>query len=64
MMTRNFKQTVQQFITKDKAYSFMKNIKGTPAYFKTFLHEVLAMVKQVGIPTLLLTLSCVDLRWN
>ena len=26
--------------------------------------EVLAMVKQLGLPTFFMTLSCVDLRWN
>ena len=39
-------------------------VKGTPAYWKKFLYEVLAMVKQLGIPTFFLTLSCADLRWN
>ena len=42
----------------------MSSVKGTPAYWKQFLHEVLAMVKQLGIPTYFLTLSCGDLRWN
>ena len=28
------------------------------------LHEVLAMVKQLGLPTFFMTLSCADLRWN
>ena len=36
----------------------------TPAYWKRFLFDVLAMVKQLGIPTFFLTLSCADLRWN
>ena len=42
----------------------MNSIKGTPAYWKKFLHEVLAMVKQLGLPTFFMTLSCADLRWN
>ena len=63
-LSKNFKKTVNQFIARDKAYSFMNAIKGTPAYWKKFLHEVLAMVKQLGIPTFFLTLSCADLRWN
>ena len=42
----------------------MSSIKGTPAYWKKFLHQVLAMVKQLGTPTFFLTLSCADLRWN
>ena len=42
----------------------MNNLKGTPAYWKRFLLEVLAMVKQLGLPTYFMTLSCADLRWN
>ena len=51
MLSRNFKQRVQEFIAKDKTFSFMSSIKGAPAYWKKFLHQVLAMVKQSGIPT-------------
>ena len=64
MLSKNFKQRVQEFIAKDKAFSFMSSIKGTPGYWKKFLHQVLAMVKQLGTPTFFLTLSCADLRWN
>ena len=42
----------------------MSSIKGTPAYWKKILHQVLAMVKQLGTPTFFLTYSCADLRWN
>ena len=63
-LIKNFKATIQQFIAQDKAYSFMSSIKGTPAYWKKFLFEVLAMVKQLGIPTFFMNLSCADLRWN
>ena len=42
----------------------MNTIKGTPDYWKRFLYEFLAMVKQLGIPTFLMTLSCADLHWN
>ena len=49
MLSRNFKQTLQRFIAKDKAYSFLKSTRGAPAYWKKFLLEVLAMVKQLGI---------------
>ena len=40
----------------------MSLIKGIPAYWKKFLHQVLAMVKQLGTPTP--TFSCADLRQN
>ena len=58
-LSKNFKATIQQFIAQDKAYSFMSSIKDTPAW-KNFLFEVLAMVKQLGIPTFFMTLSCAD----
>ena len=64
MLSNNFSETVQALVAKDKAYRFMNSIKGTPAYWKKFLHEVLAMVKQLGLPTFFMTLSCADLRWN
>ena len=64
MLSNNFSDSVKSFIAKDQAYSFMGPIKGTPAYWKIFLSEVLAMVKQLGLPTFFMTLSCADLRWN
>ena len=42
-LSKNFKQIVQEFIAKDKAFSFMSSIKGTSAYWKNFLHQFLAM---------------------
>ena len=64
MLSQNFKETVKSFVANDKAFSFMSTIKGTPAYWKKFLFQVLAMVKQLGLPTYFMTLSCADLRWN
>ena len=51
MLSRNFKESVKSFVAKDEAYNSMNTIKGTPAYWKRFLFEVLAMVKQLGLPT-------------
>ena len=44
----NFKGTIERFVAKDNAFSFMNSVKGTPAYWKQFLYDVLAMVKQLG----------------
>ena len=63
-LKKNFKSTVRSFISEDKGYMFMKSVKGTPAYWKQFLYDVLAMVRQLGLPTLFFTLSCADLRWK
>ena len=64
MLTGDFKEKVREFIATDQAFSFMSCIKGTPAYWIKFIFDVLAMVKQLGMPTFFLTLSCADLRWN
>ena len=64
MLSGNFQETVKSFIARDEGYNFMNTIKGTPAYWKRFLFEVLGMVKQLGLPTFFMTLSCADLRWN
>ena len=64
MLSNNFSDTVKSFIAKDEGFNFMNSVKGTPAYWKKFLFEVLAMVKQLGLPTFFMTLSCADLRWN
>ena len=64
MLSNNFSETVKSFIAKDDGFNFMNSVKGTPAYWKKFLFEVLAMVKQLGLPTFFMTLSCADLGWN
>ena len=63
-ISQNFKETISGLIANDDAYNFMNQLKGTPAYWKRFLFEVLAIVKQLGLPTYFMTLSCADLRWN
>ena len=60
----NFKGRIERFVARDNAFSCMSSAKGTPAYWKQFLFDVLAMVKQLGIPTYFLTLSCGDLTWE
>ena len=64
MLSSNFKDKVKDFIASDQAFTFMNSIKGAPAYCKKFLFDVLAMVKQLGCPTFLMTLPSADLRWN
>ena len=64
MLCSNFKEKVKDFIASDQAFTFMSGIKGTPAYWKKFLFDVLAMVRQLGCPTFFMTLSSADLRWN
>ena len=64
MLTSDFTEIVNDSVSSDKAFTVMNGIKGTPAYQQKFLFDVLAMVKQLGVPTLFTTLSYADLRWN
>ena len=63
-LNNNFKETLRGLVCEDKGYSFLKAIKGSAAYWKTLLYDVLAMVKQKGLPTFFYSLSCADLRWS
>ena len=45
-----------QYVLKDKAYSFMKNIRGSPPYYQHTFYDFLAMIRQLGTPTWFLTL--------
>ena len=57
-------QTVlNQYVRKDRAYSFMKNIRGSPPYYQRTFYDLLAMIRQLGTPTWFFTLSAADLKW-
>ena len=47
----------------ENSYMFMKNIKGTAAYWKNTLLNLLAMFKTLGPPSLFVTLSANDMHW-
>ncbi|MCP3661467.1 MAG: hypothetical protein GY696_03060, partial [Gammaproteobacteria bacterium] len=51
------------FIKNDDGFYFMKNLRGSPAYWRTTLFDLVAMVRQLGVPTWFLTLSAADLQW-
>ena len=54
---------LKSMVCQDQAHLFLRQIPGTPPYWQKFMYEVVAMVKQLGIPTWFMTLSCADLRW-
>ena len=37
----NFKESVERFVASDNTFSFMSSVKGTPAYWKQLLYDVL-----------------------
>ena len=58
---RNNPERLTNLICQDQAYLFLRQIPGTAPYWQKFMYEVIAMVKQLGIPTWFMTLSCADI---
>ena len=56
-------EAVHQLVRNQIAYKFLRNIRGSPPYWQHELHDVLAMLRSIGIPTWFLTLSAADLHW-
>ena len=56
-------QQLQNLFKKDRAYTFLKNIRGSPPYWQKMFYELLAMIRTLGIPTWFLTLSAADMKW-
>ena len=54
---------VEQLVRNEQAYKFLKNVRGSPAYWQDQLYDVLAMLQMLSIPTWFLTLSATDLHW-
>ena len=48
---------MSDYVRNDKAYQFMKNVRGSPAYYQHTFYDLLAMIRQLGTPTWFLTLS-------
>ena len=62
MLSKNFKKNFETLVASDKRFVFLNTIKNTPAFWKRFQLEVLAMIRQLGCPTFFMTLSCADLH--
>ena len=57
------KDTVNKLVHSEHAYKFLRQVRGSPAYWQHELYELLAMLRCLGIPTWFLTLSAADLHW-
>ena len=63
-ITTNYKDRIQNFLGSSDAFSFISSVKGTQFYWKQFLYDILLVLKQLGITTFFLTLSCANLKWD
>ena len=54
---------MKELVRADHAYKLFKNVRGSPAYYQTLFYEVLAMMRQLGLPTWFFTVSAADMQW-
>lgn len=54
---------VNDLVQHDAGYRMLANIRGTPAYWEKIKKDIFAMFRQLGRPTLFLTVSPAEKRW-
>ena len=54
----------ESLVRLDEGYRIFKTIRNSPQYWENQKKEVFAMIRQLGLPTLFLSLSANDLQWS
>ncbi|XP_038063129.1 uncharacterized protein LOC119733831 [Patiria miniata] len=57
------KDQLNEILQSDSGYKFLKPIRGTPPYWQSAQRDVMAMIRQLGIPTWFCSFSSADMRW-
>ena len=57
-------ETRQEIVKYDDGYKIFKNVRSSPPYFESKKKELMAMIQQLGIPTLFISLSAADTKWT
>ena len=57
-------EEVRKLIKRDQGYKFLKQVRGTPAFWEKSKKDLFAMIRQLGIPTFFVTFSAADRRWS
>ena len=53
----------ESLVRLDEGYKIFKTIRNSPQYWENQKKEVFSMIRQLGLPTLFLSLSANDLHW-
>lgn len=56
-------EKLQKMIGKDEAFQVFNIVRSSPAYWKTEKSNLMAMIRQLGIPTFFITLSAAETKW-
>lgn len=55
---------LKNLLNTDQGYKFLTPIRGTPPYWQATLRDLMATIRQLGIPTFFATFSAADMRWT
>ena len=58
------KESRDNIVKLDDGYQIFKNIRSSPPYFENKKKNLMAMICQLGIPTLFISLSAADTKWT
>ena len=53
----------KEYVHTDKAYKFMKSLRGSPPYFQAVSKDLFAVIRQLGPATFFMSLSAAETRW-
>jgi hypothetical protein len=54
---------IEKLICHDHGFRLLKEVRTSPAYWEGKTKQTFAMIRQLGVPTLFLTLSAAESRW-
>jgi len=57
-------QLVAELVSRDDGYHCLKEIRGSPPYFQEQQRKVMALIRQLGLPTFFITLSAAETKWT
>ncbi|TKS65838.1 ATP-dependent DNA helicase PIF7 [Collichthys lucidus] len=57
-------ELLRKLLKFDDGFRFLKPIRGTPAFWQGAQRDLLACVRQLGIPTWFCSFSAADMRWK
>ena len=58
------KESRNNIVKLNDGYQIFKNIRSSPPYFENKKKNLMAMIRQLGIPTLFISLSAADTKWT
>ena len=58
------KQTIDKLIRSDEAYKILSQDRTSPVYWEKRMKDLMAMIRQLGIPNFFLTLSAAETQWS